>query len=119
MVGMIQIDIKKIIAYSTMSQLGYMLLCCGFANSGHSFYHLMTHALFKALLFLVAGLVIHTVEYQQDIRKMGGLLKISPLKYTFLLIGSLALIGFLYISGYYSKELIIDLMYNNFQLNMN
>lgn len=116
-VGMLQTDLKKIIAYSTMSQLGYMLLCRGIASSAYGFYHLMIHAFFKALLFLVAGLIIHIIDYQQDIRKVGGFIKSSSFQYALLLVGSLALVGFLYSSGYYSKELIIDIMYNHIRLN--
>ncbi len=104
-----QHDIKKIIAFSTCSQLGYMLFCCGISNYNVAFFHLITHAFFKALLFLTAGAVIHSLGGEQDIRRMGGLAKILPLTYTMMLIGSLALSGFPFLAGFYSKDLILEL----------
>jgi len=92
--GMLQHDIKKVIAYSTCSQLGYMVFTCGLSAYNLSIFHLYTHAFFKALLFLSAGAIIHGLKNEQDIRRMGGLLHILPLSYTMTLIGSLALIGF-------------------------
>jgi NADH:ubiquinone oxidoreductase subunit 5 (subunit L)/multisubunit Na+/H+ antiporter MnhA subunit len=115
-VGLIQTDLKKIIAYSTMSQLGYMLLCCGIYTT-YGFYHLLVHAFFKALLFLVAGLIIHLVADQQDIRKLGGLLKISPFLFVVMFVGIISLAGVLYFSGYYSKEFIVDQLYNAINMN--
>jgi len=107
-VGVVQNDIKRIIAYSTCSQLGYMVLACGLSSYSLALYHLSSHAVFKALLFLAAGSVIHALQDEQDIRKMGGLINVIPLTYAFLLIGSLSLAGFPYLSGFYSKEPIIQ-----------
>ena len=105
--GMVQYDIKRVIAYSTMSQLGYMFLAMGLGVYSLGMFHLMTHAFFKALLFLAAGSVIHALDGEQDIRKMGGLQKIMPLTHATFLIGALALAGFPLTSGYFSKEAII------------
>ena len=105
--GMVQYDIKRVIAYSTMSQLGYMFLAMGLGVYSLGMFHLMTHAFFKALLFLAAGSVIHALDGEQDIRKMGGLQKIMPLTHATFLIGALALSGFPLTSGYFSKEAII------------
>jgi len=105
--GMVQYDIKRVIAYSTMSQLGYMFLAMGIGVYSLGMFHLMTHAFFKALLFLAAGSVIHAMDGEQDIRKMGGLRKIMPLTHATFLIGALALAGFPLTSGYFSKEAII------------
>ncbi len=106
-IGLVQNDIKRVIAYSTMSQLGYMFLAVGIGMFGLGMFHLMTHAFFKALLFLSAGSVIHGMSGEQDIRKMGGLMAIMPLTFISFLIGSLSLIGFPLTSGYFSKEAII------------
>ena len=105
--GMLQYDIKRVIAYSTMSQLGYMFLAMGIGVYSLGMFHLMTHAFFKALLFLAAGSVIHAMDGEQDIRKMGGLKKVMPLTHATFLIGALALAGFPLTSGYFSKEAII------------
>lgn len=111
-IGVFQLDIKKIIAYSTCSQLGYMFLACGLNGYNFSLYHLTNHAFFKALLFLVAGYIIHAMGNEQDIRKLGGLLNLLPFGYIGLLIGSLSLLGFPFYSGFYSKEKIIELFYS-------
>ena len=92
--GVVQNDLKKVIAYSTCSQLGYMIMVCGLSNYSASLFHLMNHAFFKALLFLSAGSVIHAVSDEQDMRKMGALIKSIPLTYVMILIGSLSLMGF-------------------------
>lgn len=107
-IGSVQNDIKKIIAYSTCSQLGYMILACGLSSYNIGFFHLFNHAFFKALLFLSAGSVIHLMSNEQDIRKMGGLASLSPFIYASVLIGSLALAGFPFLAGFYSKDLIIE-----------
>jgi NADH-ubiquinone oxidoreductase chain 5 len=107
-IGMLQNDIKKIIAYSTCSQLGYMIFACGISNYAGSFFHLVNHAFFKALLFLSAGAIIHVLSDEQDIRKMGNLAQLQPFIYTSFLIGSLALIGFPFLSGFYSKDFILE-----------
>lgn len=115
-VGLVQSDIKKVIAYSTCSQLGYMVMACGTASCLSSLYHLLTHAFFKALLFLGAGSIIHALLDEQDLRKMGGIIRGLPLTYVLMLIGSLSLAGFPYLSGFYSKDLILELTYNNYCL---
>lgn len=113
-VGLFQNDIKKVIAYSTCSQLGYMVFACGLSNYSASFFHLANHAFFKALLFLSAGSVIHSLSNEQDMRKMGGLTEVLPFTYTMMLIGSLSLMGFPYLTGFYSKDLILELAVANY-----
>lgn len=108
LVGVVQNDIKRIIAYSTLSQLGYMMIAMGVSAYPIGIFHLMTHAFFKALLFLGAGSVILAMHHEQDIWQMGNLKKYMPITYVTMLIGSLALIGFPFFSGFYSKDLIID-----------
>jgi NADH-quinone oxidoreductase subunit L len=105
--ALVQYDIKRVIAYSTMSQLGFMFLAVGVGVFSIGMFHLMTHAFFKALLFLAAGSVIHGLNGEQDIRKMGGLRKIMPATHITFLIGALALAGFPLTSGFFSKEAII------------
>ncbi len=114
--GMVQNDLKKVIAYSTCSQLGYMMMACGVSNYSTSLFHLLNHGFFKALLFLSAGSVIHAVNGEQDMRKMGGLMRSLPLTYTMILIGSLSLMGFPYLTGFYSKDLIIELTYGKYYI---
>jgi proton-translocating NADH-quinone oxidoreductase chain L len=111
-IGVFQSDIKKIIAYSTCSQLGYMFLACGLNGYQFSIYHLTNHAFFKALLFLVAGYIIHAINNEQDIRQLGGLLYVLPFAYIGIMIGSLSLLGFPFFSGFFSKEKIIELFYS-------
>jgi len=105
--GLVQNDIKKVIAYSTLSQLGYMVVALGSSAYAAGVFHLMTHAFFKALLFLAAGSVIIGMHHEQDMRKMGGLYKYMPITWITSLIGSLALIGTPFFSGYYSKDVVI------------
>jgi len=105
--GLVQNDIKRVIAYSTLSQLGYMVVALGSSAYAAGVFHLMTHAFFKALLFLAAGSVIIGMHHEQDMRKMGGLYKYMPITWITSLIGSLALIGTPFFSGYYSKDAII------------
>jgi NADH-ubiquinone oxidoreductase chain 5 len=106
--GIVQNDMKKIIAYSTCSQLGYMIFACGLSSYEVGIFHLSNHAFFKALLFLSAGVVIHAINDEQDIRRMGGLKRVLPLAYSSVFIGSLALIGFPFLSGFYSKDTILE-----------
>lgn len=106
--GLLQNDLKKVIAYSTCSQLGYMVFACGLSSYALSLFHLSNHAFFKALLFLSAGAVIHAISSEQDMRRLGGLLRILPYTYAMFLIGSLALMGFPFLTGYYSKDLILE-----------
>ncbi len=108
LIGIVQNDIKRVVAYSTLSQLGYMTVALGASAYSAGVFHLMTHAFFKALLFLAAGSVIIAMHHEQDIRKMGGLKKYLPITYWTSLIGSLALIGFPFFSGFFSKDLIIE-----------
>jgi NADH-ubiquinone oxidoreductase chain 5 len=104
-------DLKRVVAFSTCSQLGYMVMACGLERFNIAFFHLVTHAFFKALLFLTAGAIIHSMFDEQDIRKFGGLIKYLPVTYISFLIGSLNLIGFPFLSGFYSKDLLLELIY--------
>jgi NADH-quinone oxidoreductase subunit L len=108
LLGIVQNDIKRVIAYSTLSQLGYMTVALGVSAYSAAIFHLMTHAFFKALLFLAAGSVIIAMHHEQDIRKMGGLRKYLPITYWTALIGTLALIGFPGSSGFFSKDALIE-----------
>nr|WOA02299.1 NADH dehydrogenase subunit 5 [Gloiopeltis furcata] len=109
MVGTFQNDLKKVIAYSTCSQLGYMVFSCGISCYDVSLFHLTNHAFFKALLFLCAGSVIHAVSNEQDMRRMGSLRAVLPLTYSLMLIGSFALAGFPFLAGFYSKDVILEM----------
>lgn len=108
LLGIVQNDIKRVVAYSTLSQLGYMTVALGVSAYSVAIFHLMTHAFFKALLFLAAGSVIVAMHHEQDIRKMGNLRKKMPITYVTSLIGTLALIGFPGFSGFFSKDMIIE-----------
>ncbi len=110
-VGLVQNDIKRVIAYSTCSQLGYMFVAIGASAYGAAIFHLFTHAFFKALLFLGAGSVIHAMSDEQDMRNMGGLMKMIPLTYIMMLVGTLALTGFPYTAGFFSKDMVIEAAY--------
>ncbi len=108
LIGLVQNDIKRVVAYSTLSQLGYMTVALGASAYAAGLFHLMTHAFFKALLFLAAGSVIIAMHHLQDMRAMGGLRRYMPITYATALIGSLALIGFPFFSGFFSKDAIIE-----------
>ena len=108
LLGIVQNDIKRVVAYSTLSQLGYMTVALGASAYAASIFHLMTHAFFKALLFLAAGSVIIAMHHEQDMRKMGGLRKYLPITYITSVIGTLALIGFPGFSGFFSKDALIE-----------
>ena len=110
-VGLVQNDIKRVIAYSTCSQLGYMFFALGVGAYGAAIFHLFTHAFFKALLFLGSGSVIHAMSDEQDMRKMGGIYKMIPFTYIMMVLGTLALTGFPGLSGYFSKDMIIESAY--------
>lgn len=112
--ALVQNDLKRIIAFSTISQLGYMVLAVGLSQYNVALMHVVNHAFFKALLFLGGGAIIHSVSDQQDIRKLGGLIHFLPLTYTVMLIGSIALLGLPWLSGFYSKDLIIELAYSRY-----
>jgi NADH-quinone oxidoreductase subunit L len=107
LIALVQVDIKRVIAYSTMSQIGYMFLGVGLGSYASGMFHLMTHAFFKALLFMAAGIVIHSLTAEQDIRKMGGLRRLMPRTYLAFLIGSLALVGLPPFAGFFSKDSIL------------
>jgi len=110
-VGLVQNDIKRVVAYSTCSQLGYMFAAAGVGAYGASMFHLFTHASFKALLFLGAGAVIHALHHEQDMRRMGGLRKVLPFTWAMMLIGTLSLTGFPFTAGFVSKDAIIEATY--------
>ncbi|NCF48000.1 MAG: NADH-quinone oxidoreductase subunit L [Bacteroidetes bacterium] len=110
-VGMTQFDIKRVIAYSTCSQLGYMFFAAGVSAYPAAMFHLTTHAFFKALLFLGAGSVIHAMSDEQDLRNMGGIWRKIPMTYAMMWIGSLALAGFPFFAGFYSKDMILEAAY--------
>ncbi|ABS64821.1 proton-translocating NADH-quinone oxidoreductase, chain L [Parvibaculum lavamentivorans DS-1] len=110
-VGLVQNDIKRVIAYSTCSQLGYMFVAVGVGAYEVAMFHLFTHAFFKALLFLGSGSVIHAMSDEQDMRKMGGLYKLIPVTWIMMVIGTLALTGFPFTAGYYSKDAVIEAAY--------
>ena len=111
-VALVQVDLKKIIAFSTCSQLGYMFVACGASAYNVAMYHLMTHASFKALLFLGAGAIIHVLNNEQDIRRMGGLINFMPLIFISMFIGFSSLMGFPFLSGFYSKDLILEVCFS-------
>ncbi|MNJ91094.1 NADH-quinone oxidoreductase subunit L [compost metagenome] len=112
-IGMTQWDIKKVLAYSTVSQLGYMFLACGVGAFGAAMFHLMTHAFFKALMFLGSGSVIHAMHEEQDIRKMGGLKKYMPITHITFLLGWVAIIGMPPFAGFFSKDEILAYAFNS------
>ena len=114
LIGLFQQDIKKVIAYSTMSQLGMMVIAIGLSSYNVAIFHLVNHAFYKALLFLGAGAVIHAVADNQDFRKYGGLKSFLPLTYSVMLIASLSLVAFPFMTGFYSKDLIIESAYGQF-----
>ena len=110
-IGLVQNDIKRVIAYSTCSQLGYMFFAAGVSAYSAAIFHLFTHGFFKALLFLCAGSVIHAMADEQDMRKMGGIGKLVPLTYVLMWVGSLALAGMPFFAGFYSKDIVIEAAY--------
>ena len=115
-VGLVQNDLKKVIAYSTCSQLGYMIFACGLSHYSVALFHLANHALFKALLFLSAGCVIHGLSDEQDLRKMGGLIRFFPISYVMILTGSLALTGIPFLTGFYSKDAILEVALSRYSM---
>ncbi|WMV24500.1 hypothetical protein MTR67_017885 [Solanum verrucosum] len=117
--GILQNDLKRVIAYSTCSQLGYMIFACGNFKYSVSVLYLMNHAFFKALLFLSAGSVIHAMSDKQDMQKMGGLASSFPFTYAMMLKGSLSLIGFPFLTGFYSKDVILELAYTKYTISGN
>ena len=117
LIGLFQQDIKKIIAYSTMSQLGMMVIAIGLSSYNIAIFHLMNHAFYKGLLFLGAGAVIHAVSDNQDLRKYGGLMAFLPLTYTVILIASLSLVAFPFMTGFYSKDFILESAYGQYHFS--
>ena len=115
--GLVQNDLKRIIAFSTISQLGYMMLAIGLSQYNVALMHTVNHAFFKALLFLGAGAVIHSFGDQQDVRKMGGLIKFLPFTYSVMLVGSLSLLATPFLTGFYSKDLILELAYGQYSFS--
>jgi NADH-ubiquinone oxidoreductase chain 5 len=115
--GLLANDLKRIIAFSTISQLGYMMMAIGLSQYNVALMHTVNHAFFKALLFLGAGAVIHSFADQQDIRKMGGLIKFLPFTYSVMLTGSLSLLATPYLTGFYSKDLILELAYGQYNFS--
>lgn len=114
LVGVFQYDVKKLIAFSTCSQLGYMFLTCAFSAYPVAIFHLFNHAFFKALLFLGAGSIIHALADEQDMRRMGRMLNFLPFTYTVILIASLAIMGFPFLTGFYSKDILLEVAYSRF-----
>jgi NADH-ubiquinone oxidoreductase chain 5 len=117
LVGLFQQDIKKVIAYSTMSQLGMMVIAVGLSSYNIALFHLINHAFYKGLLFLGAGAVIHAVADNQDFRKYGGLISFLPLSYSVMLIASLSLVAFPFMTGFYSKDLILESAFGQYSLS--
>ena len=117
--GLVLNDIKRIIAFSTISQLGYMVMAVGLSQYNVALMHVVNHAFFKALLFLGAGAIIHSTADQQDIRRLGGLINFLPFTYSTMLIGTIALLGLPWLSGFYSKDLIIELAYSRYSFSSN
>ena len=115
--GLVQNDLKRIIAFSTISQLGYMVMAVGLSQYNVALMHVINHAFFKALLFLGAGAVIHSFSDQQDVRRFGGLIKFLPFTYTTMLVGSLSLLATPWLTGFYSKDLIIELAYGQYSFS--
>lgn len=115
-VGLLQNDLKRVVAYSTCSQLGYMTFCCGLSAYPAALFHLYNHAFFKALLFLGAGAVIHAYADEQDMRRMGGLVRLLPFTYSAMVVGSLSLMGFPFLTGFYSKDFILEVSASTYTL---
>lgn len=116
-VGLVQSDLKRVIAFSTCSQLGYMVFACGLSNYNVGLFHLVNHGFFKALLFLSAGAVIHAMADEQDLRKLGALIQAIPYSYTMILIGSLSLMGAPFLTGFYSKDAILEVAYSSYTID--
>src|ERR1035438_10495002 len=117
LIGLFQQDIKKVIAYSTMSQLGMMVIAIGLSSYNIALFHLVNHAFYKGLLFLGAGAVIHSVADNQDFRKYGGLIGYLPLTYSIMLIASLSLVAIPFMTGFYSKDFILESVYGQYHLS--
>lgn len=114
--AIVQNDLKRVIAYSTCSQLGYMIFACGLSNYSVAIFHLANHAFFKALLFLGAGSIIHSLSDEQDLRKMGGLKRLLPYTYSVMVVGSFSLMGMPFLSGFFSKDVILEVAYGSYSI---
>lgn len=115
--GLLQNDLKRVIAYSTCSQMGYLFMAVGLSQYNVALFHLVNHAFFKALLFLAAGAVIHGMADQQDLRRLGGLVNFLPFTYTAILIGSLSLMALPFMTGFYSKDLILEVALGQYEVS--
>jgi NADH-ubiquinone oxidoreductase chain 5 len=115
--GLLQNDIKRVIAYSTCSQMGYLFMAVGISQYSVALFHLVNHAFFKRVLFLAAGGVLHSMADQQDMRRLGGLINLLPFTYTIILIGSLSLMAIPFMTGFYSKDLILESGYAQYTMS--
>lgn len=115
--GLLQNDVKRVIAYSTCSQIGYLFMAVGLSQYSVALFHLVNHAFFKAVLFLAAGGVLHSMADQQDMRRLGGLVNVLPFTYVVILAGSLSLMAVPFLTGFYSKDLILESGYAAFSLS--
>jgi len=115
--GLVQNDLKRIIAFSTISQLGYMMMAIGLSQYDVALFHTLNHSFFKAMLFLSAGAVIHSFQDQQDIRKMGGLINFLPFTYSIMLVGTLSIMAIPFMTGFYSKDLILELAFGQYSFS--
>lgn len=115
--GLLQNDVKRVIAYSTCSQMGYLFMAVGLSQYSVALFHLVNHAFFKAVLFLAAGGVLHSMADQQDMRRLGGLVNVLPFTYVVILAGSLSLMAVPFLTGFYSKDLILESGYAAFSLS--
>jgi NADH-ubiquinone oxidoreductase chain 5 len=115
--GLVQNDLKRIVAFSTISQLGYMMMAVGLSQYNVALFHVINHSFFKALLFLASGSIIHSAADQQDVRKLGGLIKFLPVTYSLMMVGTLSLMALPFVSGFYSKDLILELAYGQYSFS--
>lgn len=115
--GLVQNDLKRIVAFSTISQLGYMMMAVGLSQYNVALFHVINHSFFKALLFLASGSIIHSAADQQDVRRLGGLIKFLPVTYSLMMVGTISLMALPFVSGYYSKDLILELAYGRYSFS--
>jgi NADH-ubiquinone oxidoreductase chain 5 len=115
--GLVQNDLKRIVAFSTISQLGYMMMAVGLSQYNVALFHVINHSFFKALLFLASGSIIHSAADQQDVRRLGGLIKFLPVTYSLMMVGTISLMALPFVSGYYSKDLILELAYSRYSFS--
>lgn len=115
--GLVQNDLKRIVAFSTISQLGYMMMAVGLSQHNVALFHVINHSFFKALLFLASGSIIHSAADQQDVRRLGGLIKFLPVTYSLMMVGTISLMALPFVTGYYSKDLILELAYGRYSFS--